>query len=316
MFDFGIAQRARAPRDPAGLAPLRVDDVSAFGTPAYMAPEQILGEDVDARSDTAPLLAGRRPLSASLRRAPVRAGGRDRPAARRAPDPARPSHSSPPSRARRSPADGADRDARDPEAPGRPVPDGDRDGRRARGRSRRGRDPASASTPSWSGRSSRWGSSTPPKARMRRFRPGASASRCAAPSSASPSSVRWRWGRAPSSRRLRGAREIRREPGPSTSSRRRPGTCGCSPRRGPRCGSMASTSTSRRSARPIPLPEGTHYVTLIHPSAAVQKHTITLGPGEVRTLDVVMAVSPGTPGQDSGASALPADKAGDQEQGR
>jgi serine/threonine-protein kinase len=51
IFDFGIAQRASAADETGGLSEGRLEDVAAFGTPAYMSPEQILGESVDARSD-------------------------------------------------------------------------------------------------------------------------------------------------------------------------------------------------------------------------------------------------------------------------
>jgi eukaryotic-like serine/threonine-protein kinase len=51
IFDFGIAQRSSSAEEPVGLSPLRLEDMAAFGTPAYMSPEQILGESVDVRSD-------------------------------------------------------------------------------------------------------------------------------------------------------------------------------------------------------------------------------------------------------------------------
>jgi hypothetical protein len=51
IFDFGIAQRSSTPEEPQGLSTVRLEDIATFGTPAYMSPEQILGESIDARSD-------------------------------------------------------------------------------------------------------------------------------------------------------------------------------------------------------------------------------------------------------------------------
>ncbi len=72
LVDFGIAQRDRLPSADEPLTPVhlrKTDASAAFGTPAYMSPEQILGETVDARSDVFALgvvlyqlLAGARPF--------------------------------------------------------------------------------------------------------------------------------------------------------------------------------------------------------------------------------------------------------------
>ncbi|MEO6420457.1 MAG: serine/threonine-protein kinase, partial [Polyangiaceae bacterium] len=51
LVDFGIAQRDRLPTADEPLGPEGRGENMAFGTPAYMSPEQILGEFVDARSD-------------------------------------------------------------------------------------------------------------------------------------------------------------------------------------------------------------------------------------------------------------------------
>jgi len=52
-------------------------------------------------------------------------------------------------------------------------------------------------------------------------------------------------------------------------------------------------------ARPIPLAAGTHYVTLVHPRAVAERRTISIAPGETRTIDVVMAVSDLGPREES-----------------
>ena len=55
-------------------------------------------------------------------------------------------------------------------------------------------------------------------------------------------------------------------------------------------------------ARSIPLPPGTHYVTLAHPRAPEQKRAVEIASGETRTIDAVMAVPDIAPKEESAAS--------------
>lgn len=61
-------------------------------------------------------------------------------------------------------------------------------------------------------------------------------------------------------------------------------------------------------ARPIPLAVGTHYVTLVHPRAVAERRTVSIIPGETRTIDVVMAVSDLAPREESERATQGADR--------
>ena len=55
-------------------------------------------------------------------------------------------------------------------------------------------------------------------------------------------------------------------------------------------------------ARPIPLPAGTHYVTLTHPDAPPEKRTVTIRVGEQTTLDVAMVLAVDAGGETGGSA--------------
>jgi serine/threonine-protein kinase len=58
-------------------------------------------------------------------------------------------------------------------------------------------------------------------------------------------------------------------------------------------------------ARKIALEPGTHYVTFSHPNAPVEKRTVAVAAGEVRTLDVVMAIRDAVQTRDAGPEDYP-----------
>ena len=62
-------------------------------------------------------------------------------------------------------------------------------------------------------------------------------------------------------------------------------------------------------ARPIALPEGTHYVTLVHPSAPIEKRTVAIVGGETRTIDAVMKVPQLAPPDDAAPEEASTEKA-------
>jgi serine/threonine-protein kinase len=79
IVDFGIAQRDKLPsaNEPLAMSTDKSTEKEAFGAPAYMSPEQVLGEQVDERSDLYSLgvvlfrmLCGTRPSGTARDRLP------------------------------------------------------------------------------------------------------------------------------------------------------------------------------------------------------------------------------------------------------
>jgi serine/threonine-protein kinase len=287
VFDFGIAQRARVGPEPVALAPLRVEDVAAFGTPAYMAPEQILGENVDARSDLFSLgvvlyqlLCGARPFERGDETDQRPAAHRIRrdppiPLHRRAPDVPHALERIVMRAIQKLPADRF----QTAEAMA------DRLEELAAARSGLRSDALIVHALELSGLVSP-AQGRGPVAPARRKR----------------GSVR----RAIAGLATLGALAVGSGAVIQTASRREGESAGARPLdlvpASPGYLRVLATPWAevwidgQRAevtpfARAIPLPEGTHYVTLVHPHAMTEKRTIAIARGETRTIDVVMAVS-------------------------
>jgi eukaryotic-like serine/threonine-protein kinase len=304
VFDFGIAQRASRPDDDA-LSPLRLENIAAFGTPAYMAPEQILGEGVDARSDLFSLgvvlyqlLCGARPFERGD-------DGDQRPAAHRIRrDPPIPLHRRapdvPPSLERivmraiqKLPAD------RFPtaEAMAEPLEElaTSRSGLRGRGllvHALEGAGLVSASEIE--------DGAAPPRRKRATARP------------------------AIAGLALLGLAGVLGGALLQTTAHREGEAAGSRPLDllPPAAGYLRVLATPWAEvwidgqridvtpfARAIALPEGTHYVTLVHPSAPVEKRTVAIVRGETRTIDAVMSVPEVAPAEDAGTEEASADRA-------
>jgi serine/threonine-protein kinase len=286
IFDFGIAQRTQQGSEGVVLSAVRLEDMTAFGTPAYMSPEQILGETVDARSDIFSLgivlyqlVCGARPFERgdeAERRPAAHRIRRDPPVPlhRRAPDVPLALERIIMRAIEKLPVDrfqSADAMANQLEelASARSGLRGDRlvvtalekaglvasseaQGTRAPERSRR--------------------------ASVRRAIAGLAVLGCSAVIGGGTIQARANRQGEPA-----GARPLELAPAS-------PGYLRVLATPWAEVWVDGQRIDVTPFARAIPLPGGTHYVTLVHPSAPVEKRTVSIPAGETRTLDVVMAV--------------------------
>jgi len=303
IFDFGIAQRRVD--DPVGLAPVRLEDIAAFGTPAYMSPEQILGETVDARSDLFSLGVVLYQLVCGAR--PFERGddGERRPAAHRIRrDPPIPLHRRAPDvplalerivmRAiEKLPADryqSAEAMAEELEELAT-----SRSGLRCEKLVVRALEHAGLVEPSGAGEAAPTESK---RASVRRAVVGlALLGIVAVAGGGALQATRHREGLGA------GARPLELVPAS-------PGYLRVLATPWAEVWVDGQRVEVTPFARGIPLPPGTHYVTLVHPSAPVEKRTVSIAPGETRTIDVVMAVPDlAPPGErDAGTESAERDK--------
>jgi eukaryotic-like serine/threonine-protein kinase len=305
VFDFGIAQRTARPEDDA-LSPLRLENIAAFGTPAYMAPEQILGEAVDARSDLFSLgvvlyqlLCGARPFERGD-------DGDQRPAAHRIRrDPPIPLH-------RRAPDVPAQLERVVMRAiqklPADRYPTADamaelleeiataRSGLRGPALLVRALEAAGLVSPSEAG-----DGATPPRHKKISARPAiAGLAVLGAIAIIGGSLVQTRAHRDGDAA---GSRPLDLLP-PS------PGYLRVLATPWAEVWIDGQRVDVTPFARAIALPEGTHYVTLVHPNAPIEKRTVAIVRGETRTIDAAMKVPEHAPAEDASPEEAAAEKTG------
>jgi serine/threonine-protein kinase len=302
IFDFGIAQRASD--EPVGPTPLRLEDVAAFGTPAYMSPEQILGENVDGRSDIFSLgvvlyqlLCGARPFERGDETDRKPAAHRIRrdppiPLHRRAPDVPLALERIVMRAIEKLPAD------------------------RFQSAEALAEELEELALSRWGLRSDRLVLRALEHAGLAT---ASDATDAVTPKASKRASVR----RATIGLAVLGAFAVAGGAVLQASAHREGQAAGEAPLElapaSPGFLRVLATPWAEvwvdgqrldvtPFARGIPLPPGTHYVTLVHPNAPVEKRSVAIAAGETRTIDVVMAVPELSPKTDAGWSEPSAEK--------
>jgi hypothetical protein len=302
IFDFGIAQRSS--EEPLGLSPMRLEDVATFGSPAYMSPEQILGESIDARSDVFSLgvvlyqlVCGARPFERGDETEPRATAHRIRrdppiPLHRRAPDVPLALERIIMRAIEKLPADRF----QSSEALAEQLEEVGSLRSGARGEKLVLSSLEHAGLANAAGTLGRTTQKESKRAPVRRAALGlAVLSSIALGSGAILQATASRDGQAAGARPL--------ELAPSS-----PGYLRVLATPWAEVWIDGQRVDVTPFARGIALPPGTHYVTMLHPNAPVEKRTVVLAPGETRTIDIVMAVPDLAPRGEGGSSEPSAER--------